>query len=160
MDLESQSLELTWSEIVFNNKKTLLIGALYRPPDARNEYWQDLEDNIIRAKSNNDCNILLLGDLNNNLLDVNAKGNSMFSKLHMTQLINEPTHYTPTSKTLIDFASTTSADLINFSKVNSPSLSNHSDLVVVLSLRKPPTRYTKRKVFDYKKADWAEINQP
>ena len=155
-DLEERNLELLWAEIQVTNTK-ILLGVIYRPPNAPAETWAMIENNLANAKSDGQPNIVLIGDINNNQLVQPAKATEIFETLHMEQLIKEPTHITENSQTLIDIVATNCYDLINSSKVKSPSLSNHCDLEVTLNLQKPHVNKFKRLIYDYNRADWTGL---
>ena len=83
--------------------------------------------------------------------------NEILRNFHMTQLTTEPTHITPNSSILIDIIATTSLDLVNKKRTHSPSLSNHSDVMVKVLLKRPKVAMVKRKIYDYSKTDWAKL---
>ena len=157
-DLEHKDLELLWAEVTVN-KHNLLIGVLYRPPNAPAETWTFLEDNLILAKSTGVNRIMLVGDINCDMMIPNTKAHILFDSLHMQQLIDSPTHITDHSSTLIDVIATCSLDLVESSRVKAPSLSNHCDIEAVLNLKKPHPKKIKRLTYDYSNADWDGLRE-
>jgi hypothetical protein len=157
-DLNIPELEALWAELLVGGKK-ILVGVFYRPPNAPVEQWNLIEESLDQAKQTGIQSIFILGDLN---CDFQVPGNRLegiLSTRHFTQLIQEPTHISQQSSTLLDIIATTSLDLVINSTVRSPSLSNHCDVGVLLSLQKPKRQYLKRTVYDYKRANWRKLNQ-
>ena len=64
--LTIQGLEALWHEIKVNNRK-IIVGGIYRPPDANNNYWLLLEQSIDQAFNTNFDNLLVTGDFNVNI---------------------------------------------------------------------------------------------
>jgi len=79
-----------------------LLCVIYRPPNARVSLWNDFNISIERAFAVNP-NIIIMGDLNENLLNNNTiyLRNILFLN-NLENIIVEPTRITPTSSTLID----------------------------------------------------------
>ncbi len=65
-DLEVNGIESVWIEIITNRKK-ILIGGIYRPPDSNNNHWVLLEETIDRAFNQVCDNIIVSGDFNINV---------------------------------------------------------------------------------------------
>ena len=101
-------------------------------PDKQVATWDDIEDNLKEAKSCGANHVILVGDLNYDLLDPNAKAKTMFNNLHMEQLIKEPTHYGNDKAALLDI----SADMIESKKVLPSSLSNHCEFELIINVAK------------------------
>ena len=79
-------------EIKVNNRK-IIVGGIYRPPDANNDYWLLLEQSIDQAFNTNWDNILVAGDFNVNIQpSFSNKMSRLISSYNANQLINSPTH--------------------------------------------------------------------
>ena len=79
-----------------------VLCTTYRPPNARVAVWDYFNVRIERAMEVN-LNIVVLGDVNENLLNnniTNLKNIILFNNLD--NVIKEPTRITATSTTLID----------------------------------------------------------
>ena len=66
-DLELYGLECVWIQVKIRGHDILVCG-IYRPLDANLDYWSLIHESIDRAKSTNVQDIVILGDLNNDLL--------------------------------------------------------------------------------------------
>ena len=117
-DLEVQGLESLWLELRLKSK-VVLFGTFYRPPNSSNEILDKIEESIDLALDNDVADVIVTGDFNLNFLDNanRAKIMSVFDQYSLYQLINEPTHYTETSSTLIDLLFTRNPENIIISGV-------------------------------------------
>ena len=101
-DLEQESIELIWAEVYLSpskrNRRPLLLGCCYRPPNACTLFYEHLE-NILDKVAERD--ILLLGDWSAKHRDwfigdtTNYHGTTLkglTERFHMSQLCCEPTH--------------------------------------------------------------------
>ena len=131
-DLEHPQLEVLLTELT-TGKKRVLIGCCYRAPNATAEeasnFIQNLQDMLNQIYIDKPDSLVLLGDFNDkclawdsqhigselklNLFDL-VTGNNLF------QLINEPTHITPISSTLLDLIITDSPGFIIDSGISDP----------------------------------------
>ena len=62
-DLEIVDIECLWVEIRSNNNKFLL-AVCYRPPNARTEFWENLQYMLDLAYQDQTKHIILTGDFN------------------------------------------------------------------------------------------------
>ena len=104
LDLEDRELEIMWLEIRQHNHKSKYLVVVYRPPNSRSVFFNNLEMNLenICMLSND---IVILGDLNCNMLTQNNLSNQineLSDNMHLSQLIRDPTRITVNSTTLID----------------------------------------------------------
>jgi hypothetical protein len=156
-DLTLRGLEGLWVEINCDNT-SLLVGVMYRPPNSKVEMWSKIEEALEQAKMAGPKHIFLMGDMN---CDMNKKGNRLeeiLDTMHMTQLITDITHRTDHSETTLDIIATNSLDMVKTVHTGSPTLSNHSDVSVSIDLRKQKTTGPRRRVFNYRRADWVGMN--
>ena len=100
-DLKPRDIECIWIEII-SKHNYVLFGVFYRPPNADSDYYTAIETSLNLAVDTgfNDNT----GDFNFNMLIPNTarKINSLCSQFAFQQSVDEPTHYTETSSSLID----------------------------------------------------------
>ena len=101
-DLELDGLEAVWIELSAKSKK-ILVGGFYRPPNSDNAYLNLIEESIDRAYNINIVNMFTLGDFN---FDMSHNSSNRMTELiqayDLKQLIQEPTHYTENSLSVIN----------------------------------------------------------
>ena len=61
-DLEPNGLECIWIQLMLSNKKQILYGAFYRPPNSDAAYTSLIEDSIGLATDTNISDIIITGD--------------------------------------------------------------------------------------------------
>ena len=128
-DLQTSTcnVEALWIEITLPHTKPILLGTVYRPPDSKADYIENL-DLIFQNCTTLYDDVIVVGDFN---LDINKKCNSskiksIASHCNMKQLIKDFTRITETSKTIIDLAFVSKPDKIYSSGVHSLGLSDHN----------------------------------
>ena len=129
-----------WLKIQIGNRKSFIVCTVYRPPDpALNCFEDDLGETVISALSLNK-DIYILGDLNCNVLDAGDQGGRTFlnfcTAYNLTQVINEPTRITQSSKSLIDIILVSNKNVVEESKVLPVSISDHDLVYVTLNVKK------------------------
>ena len=99
-DNSYEKIELISSQILVNNIKVTIVG-IYRHP---NQNLNNMNESLKKI-SNDNKNLIIMGDLNINLLNVsngvNNYSNNIFSN-NLINHINHPTRIAANSKTLID----------------------------------------------------------
>ena len=150
-DLEKSGLEAIWVELRVN-KRTLLLGNVYRPPKA--DVLNDLETMIENVASQHK-DMILMGDLNLNLLNPsNPTNNFLLSARdnNLDQLIREPTRITDHSQTLLDVLFTSNPDL--FSLVGTADITGSDHLMIYGEINeKIQTQAKVRTIRSFKKCD-------
>ena len=132
-DLCDDQLECIVLEITKPRSKPFLISTWYRPPNSPSEIFLAFEKLIDKIDAE-DRELYLLGDLNSDVLPNNVqhynhnarKLTSILDIYGLDQLIDEPTHITPTSKSLIDVCVTSCPEKIVNSGVIYLGMSYHS----------------------------------
>ena len=76
----------------------MMIGSMYLPPGRKVKLWDNIDTDIINAKATRVDRIVLLGGLNCNMLEKGSKLEESLESLHITIVIKEATHITPTRK--------------------------------------------------------------
>ena len=120
-DIELPNIECLWIEVSTHNKK-ILLGTFYRPPNATPDVLSSIEDSISLAYDTNIRNILITGDFNLDILKLtsNKKVSDLCQHYNLLQLINEPTHQTESSSSIIDLFLTSDINNILLSGVGEP----------------------------------------
>ena len=99
-------IESLFVEITIENGKNILLGVIYKPPQSNYNDFMEVMNNILRNRSfqNRDC--MIMGDFNINLLSNNNAGPDNFLdnllQASLLPLISKPTRVTTHSSTLID----------------------------------------------------------
>ena len=124
-----------------------------------------ISESIDRAKTTNISDIIILGDLNNDML-VPSRCKTLRDVMldyGLSQLIDEPTHYTEISSTLIDAILTTNVNSILLSEVCDPFIPDrvryHCPVAVIFAFFKPKYQNYKRRIWKYDEADYNRYRQ-
>ena len=125
-DLEINGIECIWLELKLKSK-TVLFSVIYRPPNSTSDVTNDIERSIDLAVDTNISTILITGDLNLNYLENQGrlKLNSLFNQYNLCQIVQEPTHFTETSSSLIDLFYTSHQQSVLLSGVGEPFLNQN-----------------------------------
>ena len=101
--MEPIGFECLWIELILNQKH-ILFGLFYRPPNSDSLYYNSIEDPLHLAIDTGISDIIITEDFNFNLLNEEStrKITSLCAKFSLSQCINDYTHYTEYSSTLID----------------------------------------------------------
>ena len=123
------NLETIWIKTKVRNVKSFLICVMYRPPNSSVDYF-DLMSAMMSNALDFDCELIILGDLNCDLLsdNVDSSTRSLMTVMQgslLSQLIEIPTRVTQHSKTLIDHIYTTCPDDHSISGVIKTHISDH-----------------------------------
>lgn len=89
-------------KIIFHENKRLIIGNIYKPPNAPAETTEC----ILSTINSLDCasEKIILGDFNSNwLANSSHKDRNLFNSINLTQLVTEPTRVGPSSSSLLDW---------------------------------------------------------
>lgn len=83
-------------------KRSFCFGVFYRPPHTNvGDFMSDVDD-IVSSLSTTTDEILITGDFNINLFNLNNPLTTSFESYNLFQVINEPTRITNTTSTLLD----------------------------------------------------------
>ena len=96
-------VESVWLEMRLKNKTVLLV-TFYRAPNSSIDVHNKIESSIDLAFDTNILNIIITGDFNYNYSNISSrrKATSLIDPYGLVQLIDEPTHFTETSDSIID----------------------------------------------------------
>lgn len=128
-DIERQSdlLEHLWLDL-----KGVLVGIMYRPPNSSTAEWFEHFENVLQFASQiPNKQIIITGDFNIDLLK-NADScvftyTNLLASYGLQQHVQQPTHVTSNSSTLIDHVICTEGTPITFCKtIDASEISDHS----------------------------------
>ena len=159
-DLELRNIESIWIEVA-NSHKRVLVGLFYRPPNnSDSAYLSNIEDSIGLAIDTGISDIIVTGDFNLNTTKPSTlrKIESICSQFSLNQLIEEPTHFTEQSSSIIDLFFVTNNDNVVISGVGDPFLQQdiryHCPIYVILKFSKPRNTSFERHIWYYDKGDY------
>ena len=164
IDLEIINVECIWVEISLHNK-TVLIGTFYRPPNASPIVLSDIENSIGLASDTGIAEIVVMGDFNLNMLNqhTQTKIKDICQTFNLAQIINEPTHYTETSSSIIDLILVRNVRSVEMSGVNEPFLLQdvryHCPTYVIFTFIKPVFKSFLREIWLYNQGDFNSLRQ-
>ena len=103
----SNSIESIFVEIEFAEKKNVIIGEVYKPPNSNPKDFIDTFQMMLSSPSLNNKTCIVMGDFNLNLLQCDANPNCLdFLNLMLSKsfvpAITKPTRITDTTASLID----------------------------------------------------------
>ena len=161
--IEINGLDAVWNEVTIKSKK-VLVGGIYRPPNSNSDYFNLILENIDRAHNTNIPDIIITGDFNYNMLsNNNNKIKDLLQQFNLTQLIMDATHFTEASTSLIDLIIVRNTNNVLTSDVADPFvpdlISYHFPVFILLEFIRPKVRTYKRKIWNYKRADFAKYRQ-
>ena len=145
---------------VSHRGRSVVVGAIYRPPDSAISGFLDSLHGLLQAALSKGRPLFLLGDVNINVSDHEASSvrryMQLLTDLSLHQLVSEPTHLSPRPTTL-DHIITNRADLGATVKVLADSLSDHQPVVCSVPLPKIRTAPVIREIRRWERADWDSI---
>jgi hypothetical protein len=127
-------MESVWIELCPRNKKHVLIGYFYRPPNENASWYNKFEEQIHIAKQTN-LQMILLGDFNIDLLKckANSKWPVLYKSFDLEQIVNVPTRVTENSRTLLDHVYTSGGIQIVEVSVELVCVSDHFPTAVTIN---------------------------
>ena len=165
------SAEVCWASIDFANNGTLYIGSCYRPPGAKSEVIDELQNSInnIIHKHRKMPALLLAGDFNlpdidwDNIITSNPRTHAVHSHFlnfvngcSLFQMSKEPTR--PASGNILDLILTTLPDIVNNTQTK-PGISDHDLIMFDINMRPKVQRKAVRKIYQYDKANKEDIKK-
>ena len=161
-DLITGELEALCVEIILKSHKLLLCGV-YRPPNTGNAYWDLIENTLDNLSNSGVADIVVVGDFNSDMrtLSSSAKMRNLISSYNFHQVIDEPTHYTEHSSSVIDLVLVSEPENVIYSDVTSPFIPNlvryHCPTVLYLKYRNPVNKTYKRHIWLYDRGDYNQF---
>lgn len=162
-DLEMLNVESVWLEVRLKSKR-ILVGTFYRPPNSNQSILTDIERSVDLAVDTRISDIIILGDFNLDMLKLNSrrKIENICQQYDLKQVINEPTHFTESSSSLIDIILVSDIKTVLFSGVGDPFLNNevryHCPILAVFTFPKTHNTSFKRLIWKYKDGDYDSLN--
>ena len=156
-DLESNIIENIWVEI-HSVRKKFLLGLFYRPPESRVNYWNEF-DNIIEKASEENLDIIVMGDLNYDILKANTNSHffQTLSKFNLHNVITEPTRVSKKSSTCIDLIITNHPAIITDTNVLPPFHSDHCTVTTEVTFKTYKSLAYKKTIWKYDDANLQSI---
>ncbi|MCG8047724.1 MAG: reverse transcriptase domain-containing protein [Candidatus Thiodiazotropha endolucinida] len=158
-DLEIRDTENIWIELAINRKK-ILFGLFYRPPNSDAQHYYRIEDSLALATDTGISNIIVTGDFNYNFLNSRTKRkiNSFCTQFSLHQVINQPTHFTEHSSSFIDIILVNNKEQLILSGVGEPFLSQdtryHCPVFGILKFAKPKSKVFEREIWNYNNGNY------
>ena len=158
-DLEIRGLENIWIELA-NNHKRILFGIFYRPPNSDANYFSNIEDSLALAVDTAISDIIVTGDFNLNILSARTsrKIESLCLQFSFFQSIDQPTHFTENSSSLIDLLLVSNKDHLLLSGVGDSFLNQelryHCPIYGIFKFSKPRVTTFLRHVWYYERGDF------
>ena len=158
-DLEIRGIESLWIEIS-NKIKHVLFGIFYRPSNSNCDYFSNIEDSIALALDTGISDIIITGDFNYNLLNSvsSRKIDSLCTEFSLFQSINQSSHFTENSSSLIDILMVSNKDYLILSGVGDPFLNQqiryHCPIDGIFKFSNPKNKSFQRHIWDYAKGNY------
>lgn len=160
-DIESNYFEAIWVEVKIQNQ-TIMLCAVYRPPNSDQSFWDYLDFAIDKAYETSN-NIVVTGDINVDLLTERARHPifDILKKYNLENTINEPTRIGQHRRSLLDpiFVSQTltftNSSVIDIDREHS----DHNACVCDLAITNSLSGSYKREIWIYKKGDYVKFNE-
>lgn len=158
-NLVENNIEALCIEVSLRGHKFLL-GGFYRPPNSGCEYWDSIESTFDNLNNSAIKDLIILGDFNCNMQRLNTPNrmHNLALSYNLSQLIDEPTHYTEHSSSIIDLILVSKPENVLYSDVTSsfvPDLVRfHCPIMLILKFRKSIQRGFKRQIWLYDKGNY------
>ena len=115
---------------------SIIIGTVYRHPHALVNSFDYLSE-IFKDMCSRNKPLIILGDINDDLLNPNAKLNTIVNRLGLESCIKKPTRITETSASLLDVIITSRISSIMESGVLPCSIADHELIYAIVNVGKP-----------------------
>jgi hypothetical protein len=169
-NLEPPSIDLLWLEIPLSNKR-IIVGVGYRPPGQNREEVERFLDEFRTSLSNVIAlgaeSIVLVGDFNDRcttwdsnhvLSELKNDFYDMLNAFDMVQLVNEITHTSGDTESLLDLIITDSPGFVQSFALLPPLGSKHVTLYLEFKITYLRDKNFTRHVWDYDKGDYENLN--
>ena len=151
-------------EIRLKNK-TVLLGTFYRAPNSSIDVHNKIESSIDLAFDTNIPNIIITGDFNYNYSNISSrrKATSLFDQYGLVQLIDEPTHFTEPSDSIIDLLLARNTSSVILSGVGDAFLDQnvryHCPIYAIFNFDKCKQHCFKRTIWKYDDGNYDLLKQ-
>ena len=146
----TEGLEILWVKLTLCPGSTITVGVYYRPPDSPAQSIDQLENVLDELTPAELSKLLLVGDFNINFMpsatsSLKTKLLQLMYKFNLTQVVDEPTRFSPTGVTsIIDLALLSNASLCVAMEIL-PPISTSDHFVIRLSLALNSSQQIRRK---------------
>ena len=153
------NIETIWIELA-NSHKRILLGLFCRPPNSDAAYLAHIEDSISLAIDTGIPELIFTGDFNLNLFNQQAfrKISSICTQFSLYQCIDEPTHYTEHSSSIIDLLFVSNKYHLIHSGVADAFLNQdlryHCPIYGIFKFSKPKVTSFTRRIWYYDRCDF------
>ena len=126
---------------------------MYRPPNGGSDYWDLIEQTFDNLCDSHITDLVILGDFNSDLLKPMHANRiqNLTNSYNLHQLIDEPTHYTENSSSLLDQAIVNKPENVVYSGVSSPFIPDliryHCPIIVTLKFIKNQSKNHLKDIF-------------
>ncbi len=135
-DLEDKEMEVLWIQVK-TRKRWVLIGNVYRPPDAPCSSMDgQIGRNVGKSSIQENMTVVMIGDFNCNMMNPDhqaVKLSRVMSEYGFAQMVSGPTRVTEKTETQIDLLFTTSPDSVVHSGCRELGLSDHHMIYGILN---------------------------
>ena len=163
-DLEINGIECIWIEVVLN-KKSLLFGLFYRPPNSSADVYSNIEESISLAVDTGTSDIIITGDFNFNVLNSQTKKkiDSLCTQFSLHQLLTDPSHFTEHSSSLLDLILVSNKEHLILHGVGDPFLDQqlryHCPIYGFCKFSKPKAKAFTRHIWMYNNGNFGLLRE-
>ena len=163
-DLEIRGIECIWIELM-NNHQRILFGLFYRPPTSSANYLSSIEDSLGLAIDTGITDIIVTGDFNLNMLMQSSarKVDALCAQFSLFQTIDQPTHFTEKSATLIDIILVSNKQHLLSSGVTDPFLDQpvryHCPIFGIFKFSKYKSKSFTRHIWHYEQGNYNQMRE-
>ena len=170
-ELKAENCEVVWSKIKIKGVQDLYVGAFYKPPSATDPDYLDNLSSCL-SKIPRGAHLWLGGDFN--LADIDWENEctvpqaanatqcsqllSVVKDAFLDQIVSTPTRITEYTSNILDLFLTNNRTLVNKCEVV-PGIGDHEAVYVESSMRPMKVKTPPRKVFQYKKANYDQMQE-
>lgn len=161
-DLELIGIECIWVEVKIKSKD-ILFGLFYRPPNSTRIQDTLIEDSIGLAFDGGIENVIIVGDLNLNpsYKNLERKLHSLCEQFSLSQCIEEPTHFTERSSSMIDIILVNNQNLLTECGVGDPFLEQniryHCPIYGIFNCNKVKNKPFRRQIWNFNSGDYEQL---
>ena len=163
-DLKINGIECIWIEVVLN-KKSLLFGLFYRPPNSSADVYSNIEESISLAVDTGTSDIIITGDFNFNVLNSQTKKkiDSLCTQFSLHQLLTDPSHFTEHSSSLLDLILVSNKEHLILHGVGDPFLDQqlryHCPIYGFCKFSKPKANAFTRHIWMYNNGNFGLLRE-
>ena len=128
-DMNNNSYESIWIELLLPKTRPIIVGTCYRPPK-ENDFYSSLEETCYKSAKFMDSEVYILGDFNTNVAcksksSLQISLSNFCNNFSLKQLITDYTRITINSKSIIDLIIVSDVSKVSQSGVIPIGISDH-----------------------------------